>query len=68
MKMKQMALPDLLNLLWSAQEIKRGSLYFYTKIEEEIMLRIRQVKDDDLSLLLECFTETAKKDEDEDKH
>jgi hypothetical protein len=29
LKMKGMALPDLLNLLWSVQEIKRGSAYFY---------------------------------------
>jgi hypothetical protein len=46
--MKTMGLPDLLNLLWSAQEIKRGSQYFFTKLEEEVMARIRNVKDDEL--------------------
>ncbi len=41
LKMKVMTLPDLLNLLWSVQEIKRGSAYFYEKLEEEIMTRMR---------------------------
>ena len=58
LKMKAMILPDLLNLLWSAQEIKRGSKFFYEKLEEEILTRIRQVKDDDLQLLIECFSES----------
>jgi hypothetical protein len=43
-----MQLPDLLNLLWSAQEIKRGSKLFFEKLEEEIISRIRTVKDEDL--------------------
>lgn len=57
MKMKFMALPDLLNLMWSTQEIRRGSNYFYEKLEEEILSRIRTVKDDDLQLLIECFAD-----------
>lgn len=55
--MKSMALPDLINLLWSVQEIKRGSKFFFEKLEEEIMSRIRGVKDDDLQLLIECFSQ-----------
>lgn len=41
LKLKAMILPDLLNLMWSVQEIKRGSKYFYEKLEEEILARIR---------------------------
>jgi hypothetical protein len=48
LKMRSMQLPDLLNLLWSAQEIKRGSKLFFEKLEEEIISRIRTVKDEDL--------------------
>lgn len=55
-KMKTMQLADLLNLLWAAKELKRGGQFFYQKLEEELLSRIRTVKDDDLQLLIECFS------------
>eukprot|EP00347_Sterkiella_histriomuscorum_P019411 403341726 len=57
-KMQTMNLSDLINLLWSAQEIDRGSEYFYQNLEKEITSRIRNINDDDLILLIECFSET----------
>lgn len=55
LKMKEMTLSDLINLLWSAQEINRGSEFFFTQLEKEISSRIRGIKDEDLILLLNCF-------------
>lgn len=52
-----MTLSDLVNLLWSAQEIKRGSEFFFKQLEKEISSRIRGINDDDLILLLNCFQE-----------
>ena len=57
LKLKSMVISDLVNLLWSAQEIGKGSPYFFTKLEEEILLRLRTIKDEDFSLLLGCFTD-----------
>ncbi len=55
--MKTMLLSDLINLLWTAQEIGRGSPYFYDKLESEITLRIKGIKDEDFQTLIECFSE-----------
>ena len=46
LKMREMALDDLINLLLSSLEIKKGTHYFYEKLEEELSKRIRGVKDD----------------------
>jgi hypothetical protein len=45
-KMREMAIEDLINLLWSALRIAKGSHYFYDRLEEEIGRRIMGVKDD----------------------
>jgi hypothetical protein len=55
MKMKAMILGDLVNLLYCAQEIDKGSQLFYSKLEDEISMRIRQIKDEDFQTLIECF-------------
>lgn len=54
-KMKVMALDDLINLLWTALKIERGSTIFFTKLEEEISKRIRGIKDDQFETMLQCF-------------
>lgn len=56
-----MTLGDLVNLLWSAQEIGKGSEYFYQKLEDEIMGRIRQIKDEEFQTLIECMADDKSK-------
>jgi len=51
--------------LWSSQEVKRGSNYFFEKLEEEILARIRGIKDDDLQLLIECLVEKDQGEQEE---
>lgn len=55
LKMREMTLDDLINLLWSAIQIKKGSLFFYEKLEEELAKRIRSIKDDQFETLISCF-------------
>lgn len=61
LKMKTMLLPDLINLLWSVLEINKGSKLFYSKLEDELSVRIRQVKDEDFKTLVECLSEAKSK-------
>lgn len=51
-KMKVMALDDLINLLWTALKINRGSPLFYERLERELSKRIRGIKDDQYETLL----------------
>jgi hypothetical protein len=44
--MKAMALDDLINLMWSALEIQRGSEMFYKTLEAELAKRVRGIKDE----------------------
>ena len=44
--MKEMSLDDLINLLWSALEIGKGSKIFYESLELELGKRIRGIKDE----------------------
>ncbi len=44
--MKAMALEDLINLMWTALEINRGSTLFYDTLEGELSKRVRGIKDD----------------------
>ena len=46
LKMKEMSLDDLINLLWSTLEIGKGSEIFYQSLESELAKRIRGIKDD----------------------
>lgn len=46
LSMKAMALDDLLNLMWSALEIDRGSQFFFQTLEAELAKRVRGIKDD----------------------
>lgn len=50
-----MALDDLLNLMWSALEIDRGSQYFFQTLEAELAKRVRGIKDDQFETLIGCF-------------
>ena len=54
-KTKVMSLDDLINLLWTAIKIDRGSPVFYERLEKELTKRILGVKDDQFELLLQCF-------------
>ena len=54
--MKEMELNDLVNLMWSASEVKRGSQTFYTELEKELTKRILKVEDDDYSILISCLS------------
>ena len=45
-KMKLMALEDLINLLWTALKINKGSSMFFEKLETELSKRIRGIKDE----------------------
>jgi hypothetical protein len=53
--MKSMALDDLLNVMWSALQIGRGSDLFFNSLEEELVKRIRGIKDDQFEQLIGCF-------------
>ena len=55
LKMKEMNLDDLINLLWSALEIGKGSQLFYQSLEGELAKRIRGIKDEQFSTLIACF-------------
>jgi hypothetical protein len=55
MSMKVMALDDLLNLMWSALEIDRGSQFFYQTLEAELSKRVRGIKDEQFETLIGCF-------------
>ena len=46
LKMKEMSLDDLINLLWSTLEIGKGSQIFYQSLESELAKRIRGIKDE----------------------
>ena len=52
-----MQLTDLVNLFWSVKEIGQGSKYFYEKLEDEITSKMRLINDDDLQVLIGCFSE-----------
>ena len=44
--MKLMALDDLINLMWTALKIEKGSAVFYDRLEYEISKRIKGIKDE----------------------
>lgn len=50
-----MALDDLLNLMWSALEIDRGSQFFFQTLEAELAKRVRGIKDEQFETLIGCF-------------
>lgn len=54
-KMKLMSLDDLINLLWTALKIDRGSGMFFERLERELTKRIRSIKDEQYETLLQCF-------------
>ena len=54
-KMKLMSLDDLINLLWTALKINRGSGIFFERLEKELTKRIRSIKDEQYETLLQCF-------------
>lgn len=56
MKIRDMDLEDLLNLMWSSIEIEKGSGAFSRELENEISKRILKVKDEEFQTLLACFT------------
>ena len=55
LKMANMDLEDLINLMWSAMEIERGSRSFQDELEKELTKRILKIKDEEFQTLLTCF-------------
>jgi hypothetical protein len=53
--MKTMTLDDLLNVLWAALEVNRGTPLFFSSIESELSKRIRTIKDEQFETLMGCF-------------
>ena len=51
-QMKVMALEDLINLLWTALKIDKGSAIFFDRLEMEISKRIKGIKDEQYETLL----------------
>ena len=50
LKLRDSELEDLINLMWSAIEINKGSGMFFEELEKEITKRMLRVKDDEFSL------------------
>lgn len=55
-KMREMELGDLVNLMWSALEVKKGSRTFFSELEKELKKRILKVQDEEYSVLIGCLT------------
>jgi len=53
--MKEMQLDDLINLLWAAKELGKGSPNFLNELEKNLTRLILKVKDDEFQTLLTCF-------------
>jgi hypothetical protein len=47
LKLRDTDLEDLINLMWSAIEINKGSRMFYEELEKEITKRILRIKDEE---------------------
>lgn len=47
LKLRDTELEDLINLMWSAIEIEKGSKMFYEELEKEVTKRILRVKDEE---------------------
>ena len=45
--MKEMDLQDLINLLWTSIEVKRGSEIFFKEIENQLTKKILKIKDEE---------------------
>lgn len=58
LRMKDMTLEELLNLLWSTLEIGRGGQSFLEQLESNLMQKLLKVKDDELNILLACLEKT----------
>lgn len=56
-KMKISDLQSLIYLLWSANELGRGSMTFYSELESQLTKKILKVSDEDYSTLIGCFTQ-----------
>jgi hypothetical protein len=57
LNMKEMKLEELINLIWSAQKVKKGSKLFYEEFEKELTKRIQRVKDEEFHTLISCFNQ-----------
>jgi len=45
-KIKEMKLDDLINMLWAALEVNRGSNLFFETIEGHLTKQLRVIKDE----------------------
>lgn len=54
-KMKLMALDDLINIMWTALKIDRGTKPFFERLERELVKRIKGIKDEQYETLMQCF-------------
>lgn len=56
MKMKEMQLEDLINLMWCALEVEKGTNTFYKELEAELSKRMLRIKDEEFQTLISCFS------------
>lgn len=59
--MREMSLTDLINLMWSALEIKKGTATFFNELEKILTKRLYKIKDEDFHTLITCFSEDMEK-------
>jgi hypothetical protein len=56
LKLGSMLLEDLVNLMWSALRINKGTDAFFTEIEKVLRKRVYKFKDEDFQTLIGCVT------------
>ena len=61
-KIKEMKLDDLINMLWAALEVNRGSNLFFETIEGHLTKQLRVIKDEQFEMLMTCFDRQGEDD------
>lgn len=51
-----MLVEDLINLMWSALQVKKGSDAFFSEIEKNLSKKIYKIKDEEFQTLIDCVT------------
>jgi len=57
LKMQEMQLEDLINLMWASMEVKKGTKVFFDELEKELTKRVLRVKDEEFQVLISCFSQ-----------
>jgi hypothetical protein len=56
LRMDKMLLEDLINLMWSALHVGKGSDTFFNEVDKNIRKRIYKIKDEDFQTMIGCVT------------